>query len=234
MNLFITGANRGIGYAQTKTFLEDGDSVFATYRDEEKSKDLFLLKEIYNERLHLIKGDITKSCDIDNFFHYVIKSVKSIDILINNAGIDYEAHNPGLEEINTELLMKTYEINTVSMVSVTQALLPLLRSSKRGAIVLNTSSGIGSMSNTIKLTRYAYMMSKVAINMFTRIMAHEFKDDGITTISWSPGWVKTRLGTESAPLTLEEAGYLNVKTIKSLNSTHNGKWIDVSGDEWSY
>lgn len=155
--------------------MEEGDLVFATYRDEKQSREFLQLKEQYRRTLFTLKGDVSNSLDVNNFFLKFNYLGKSIDILIYNAGIDIEGHNPGLEENDSELIRETYNINTVSMINVTKSLLPLLRTSERGAIVLNTSSGIISMSNRVKMTRYAYMMSKVAINMLTRIIAFEFK-----------------------------------------------------------
>jgi NAD(P)-dependent dehydrogenase (short-subunit alcohol dehydrogenase family) len=234
MIVFITGANRGIGLYQTKYFLKDEDTVFATFRREENTQELKELKEKYPKHLHLIKGDVTYDDDV-NFFHTsVLKHTEHIDMLINNAGTDFETHEPGLIEDPIDVFSKTYDINTVSMVRVIKNLLPLLEYNTRPSIIVNTSSGIGSMTNEITMTRYAYMMSKAAVNMLSRVMAYEFKDKNIITIAWSPGWVKTRLGTEKATLTLDEAGELNVKVLKSITPYHNGKWVDVSGEVWEF
>ena len=234
MIVFITGANRGIGLAQTKYFLNDGDIVFTTYRNPEDSTELFKLKDKFPKLLHILQGDITIDNDVTKFYTDVLEKQKCIDVLINNAGVDFEGDNPSLTEVSLDLIRDTFEINTIGMIRVIKSLLPLLKASERRAVVCNTSSGIGSMTNEITMTRYGYMMSKASVNMLSRIMAHEFKKDGITTVAWSPGWVKTRLGTENATLTLEEAGKQNVKIIKSLNASHNGKFVDVSGDIWKY
>jgi NAD(P)-dependent dehydrogenase (short-subunit alcohol dehydrogenase family) len=234
MIIFITGANRGIGLYQTKCFLKDGDTVFATYRSEENTQELKELKENFPKHLHLIKGDVTCDDDVKRFYPSVLKHTEHIDMLINNAGTDLETQEPGLIEDPIDVFSKTYDINTVSMVRVIKNLLPLLEYNTKPSIIVNTSSGIGSMTNEITMTRYAYMMSKAAVNMLSRVMAYEFKDKNIITIAWSPGWVKTRLGTEKATLTLDEAGAMNVRVLKSITPYHNGKWVDVSGEVWEF
>ena len=70
--------------------------------------------------------------------------------------------------------------------------------------------------------------------MLTRVMAFEYAESGPTVVSWSPGWVQTRLGTSAATYTLNEGGRRNVTTLKSITSDQSGKLIDVSGEEWSF
>lgn len=234
MYIFITGANRGIGLYQTKYFLKDNDIVFANYRNDENLADLKELQHQFPNQLYLIKGDINNAKDVASFYEQINSKTKYLDILVNNAGIDLETHEPSILEVATDIFSETYQTNTISMVSVVQTLLPLLKNNPHQALIANTSSGIGSMTNEITMTRYAYMMSKAAVNMFSRVLAYELKETRIITIAWSPGWVKTRLGTEKATLTLDEAGAQNVNVLKNINPSHNGLWLDVSGEIWNF
>jgi NAD(P)-dependent dehydrogenase (short-subunit alcohol dehydrogenase family) len=103
-------------------------------------------------------------------------------------------------------LQKTFEVNLFSVINVTTAMLPLLRAAEAGRIV-NLSSIIGSlgMHNApdtflagIKPTAYA--ASKAALNMYTVCLAAALKDTPIKVNSAHPGWVKTDLGTQHAPM----------------------------------
>ena len=236
MIAFITGANRGIGLYQTKYFLADGDTVIATYRQEAEASELFALRKEYEGRCHIIQGDITLDDDVERFKIFAEEFVPAIDILVNNAGIDIEQDNPGIEEVTIDLLEQVFAVNTLGTVRVCKALIPLVRKSllpTRG-LIANTTSGIGTMSATVTMTRYGYMMSKASINMLTRVMAFEYAESGPTVVAWSPGWVQTRLGTSAATYSLNEGGRRNVTTLKSITRDQSGKLIDVSGEEWSF
>jgi NAD(P)-dependent dehydrogenase (short-subunit alcohol dehydrogenase family) len=236
MVVFISGANRGIGLHQAKYFLADGDTVIGTYRDKSASEELFDLAKEHPGRCHTVRGDVRIDADVQNFAVFASTCVAAIDILINNAGIDIEQHNPGLESVPMDLLKEVYDVNTLGSIRVCRALLPLVRKStapNRGLIV-NTTSGIGTMASPVSMTRYGYMMSKAAVCMFSRVMAYEFARTGPTVIAWSPGWVQTRLGTPAATYPLDEAGRLNVNVLKSITSAHNGKLMDISGQEMPF
>ncbi len=174
--------------------------------------------------------------DVERFRTFAEGHVPAIDILVNNAGIDIEQTDPGIEEVGIDVLEHVFAVNTLGTVRVCKALLPLVRKSAlptRG-LIANTTSGIGSMSKPIFMTRYGYMMSKVSINMLTRVMAFEYAENGPTVVAWSPGWVQTRLGTPAATYTLDEGGRGNVTTLKSITREQSGKVIDMSGEEWDF
>ena len=155
MIAFITGANRGIGLYQTKYFLADGDTVIATYRQEAEAAELFALRKEYEDRCHIIQGDITLEDDVERFKVFAEELVPAIDILVNNAGIDIEQDNPGIEEVTIDLLEQVFAVNTLGTVRVCKALIPLVRKSllpTRG-LIANTTSGIGTMSAPVTMTR---------------------------------------------------------------------------------
>jgi NAD(P)-dependent dehydrogenase (short-subunit alcohol dehydrogenase family) len=236
MIIFITGANRGIGLYQTKYFLKDGDTVIATYRQEEESQELLALEKQYPQKCFTVKGDITSDEDVAGFVSFIKDRFSCIDILVNNAGIDIEHHNPGFEEVPLDLVAHVFDVNLLGMMRVTKALLPFVKKSKTlcKGLIANTSSGIGTMAFEVTMTRYGYMMSKAAVNMMTRVMAFEYKETGPTVIAWSPGWVKTRLGTEAATYSLDEAGQKNVLVLKSITPDKHGLLMDIAGYEMPY
>jgi NAD(P)-dependent dehydrogenase (short-subunit alcohol dehydrogenase family) len=103
-------------------------------------------------------------------------------------------------------LKKTFDTNFFAVVGLTQTLLPLIRKSEAGRIV-NLSSILGSL--TLHATKgspiegskaLAYNSSKAALNSFTIHLAHELADTKIKVNSAHPGWVKTDMGTEAAPM----------------------------------
>ena len=134
--------------------------------------------------------------------------------------MDFPGFMPGnsTETVSMDILKQTFEINYFAPIALTQKLLPLLKKSTAGRIV-NVSSIMGSLalhadSNSpiygIKLL--AYNSSKTALNQFTLHLAEEIKDSPIKVNSAHPGWVKTDLGGEYAPMSIEDG----VKTIVDL------------------
>jgi len=138
-----------------------------------------------------------------------------LDILINNAGISkekstsYTVNTSPDVEINT--IKEVYETNLFAVISLTQLMLPLLRKSDAARIV-NLSSELGSLnlhadtnSSIFKIKKFAYNSSKTALNQFTIHLAESLIDTKVKVNSVSPGWVKTDMGTQYAPLGITEA-----------------------------
>ena len=115
-----------------------------------------------------------------------------------------------VSEVPSELLHKVFETNFFAQVALTGALLPLLRKSEAGRIV-NLSSILGSLtlhadpnSPIYNAKSFAYDASNPALNAFTVHLAWELRDTNIKVNSAHPGWVKTDMGGEQAPMELSE------------------------------
>jgi NAD(P)-dependent dehydrogenase (short-subunit alcohol dehydrogenase family) len=122
-----------------------------------------------------------------------------LDVLVNNAGVQGEvatnAATAPLDDVH-----ETMETNLFGAWRLTQALLPLLRTSPRARIV-NVSSGAGQLSD-MNGGYPGYRISKTALNALTRVLANE--ETGILTNSMCPGWVRTDMGGSAAPRSVEE------------------------------
>jgi NAD(P)-dependent dehydrogenase (short-subunit alcohol dehydrogenase family) len=104
----------------------------------------------------------------------------------------------------------------------------MLAKSERPRII-NVSSGLSSVSTKDNNRYYAYSISKVALNMLTRMMAHEFAPSGVTTVAVSPGWVKTDMGGKEAHLSPEESAQSLAEAIKTIGPELNGQFLDRDG-----
>jgi NAD(P)-dependent dehydrogenase (short-subunit alcohol dehydrogenase family) len=125
-----------------------------------------------------------------------------VDLLINNAGIFPMAAT--LSEINFDNITRTLAVNTIGPMRVTRTMLPNLRNGKTKKIV-NITSNLGSITGNTDGRFYGYRESKAALNMFTRSLAAELRDDGFICIVMNPGWVQTDMGGPSAPLQAPES-----------------------------
>ncbi|MGN6713524.1 SDR family NAD(P)-dependent oxidoreductase [Anaerocolumna jejuensis] len=184
----ITGADRGLGLAVVKEFLEKGYKVFAGQYMAEWG-ELADLKKEYDEDLHIIPLDVGSDISVKNAFDLVTKETDSIDMLVNNAGIAGSAGDIyELEELERGLAM--YNTNCLGALRMVHAFLPLLErgGEKRLCFV---SSEAGSISVCHRQEGYVYPMSKTALNMAVRLLFEDLNPRDYTFRLYHPGWVKS-------------------------------------------
>jgi NAD(P)-dependent dehydrogenase (short-subunit alcohol dehydrogenase family) len=214
----ITGANKGIGFETARQLGKQGITVILGARDLAKGAAAAetLKKEGIDARA--VKLDVVNPADIKAVTEKIEKDFGELDILVNNAGIALESFfgNSTLET-SEETLRKTFETNFFAVVAVTKALLPLLKKSDAGRIV-NVSSILGSLS--LQATEgspiyeakiFSYNASKAALNAYTIHLAHALKDTKIKVNSAHPGWVKTDMGTDAAPMEIVDGAKTEVE-----------------------
>ena len=99
------------------------------------------------------------------------------------------------------MLSETLETNLIGTLRITQEFLPLLMNS-RDPLIINLSSGAGQLDGEPQPWAPAYSISKTALNMLTQQLSVALPD--VTVNSMCPGWCRTEMGGEDAPLTPEE------------------------------
>lgn len=220
----ITGASKGLGFETAYQLGVKGYTVIVAARTQQKSNET--AEKLKSKGVHAVgmQLDVVNDNDVDNLSKSINEHFGKLDVLVNNAGVqlDFPGFMPGnsTETVSIDILKQTFEINYFAPIALTQKLLPLLKKSTAGRIV-NVSSIMGSLalhadSNSpiygIKLL--AYNSSKTALNQFTLHLAEAIKDSPIKVNSAHPGWVKTDLGGEYAPMSIEDG----VKTIVDLST----------------
>jgi NAD(P)-dependent dehydrogenase (short-subunit alcohol dehydrogenase family) len=219
---FITGGNRGLGFETARILGKQGITVILGSRDLKKGQEAAeKLRGEGVKSVEAVRFDVTKTADHQEVYDYIAKKYGKLDILINNAGMfDEGVARPADQTIpyNTttsvgqDNLRKTFETNFFQPIDLTVTLLPLIKKSPAGRIV-NLSSVLGSLtlhsdpkSPIYPKKGFAYDASKTALNAFTVHLAHELRDTPIKVNSAHPGWVKTEMGGEAAPMELSEGG----------------------------
>lgn len=217
----VTGANRGIGLETVRQLAEKGVTILLAARKLTSAQEAAtqLKAEGLNE-LYPIQLDVTNSSDRVAAAQQIEKQFGRLDILVNNAGIaPREGTLLDKRTVNTseEELQEVFNTNLFAVLLLTHDLLPLLEKSDAGRIV-NVSSSLGSLTlhahpdNPLSHTkRFSYNASKAALNLFTIHLAQELQDTKIKVNSVHPGWVKTELGTDSAPMNLPEGAKTSVE-----------------------
>src|SRR3984957_8707133 len=214
---FITGGNRGIRF-QTAIELKDaGVKVVIGSRDLAQGEQAVAKLRAAGVDADVLQFDINKPADAQAAYDYFDSHYGRLDILVNNAGIaagTFPGTGPehSATQVPADLLHKVFETNFFAQVALTNALLPLIRKSDAGRIV-NLSSILGSLalhadpkSPIYHAKSFAYDASKTALNAFTVHLAYELRDTKIKVNSAHPGWVKTDMGGQSAPMELSDGG----------------------------
>lgn len=220
----ITGASKGLGFETAYQLGVKGYTVIVTARTQQKSNESAEILKSKGINAVGMQLDVVNNNDIDNISKSINEHFGILDILVNNAGVqlDFPGFMPGnsTETVSMDILKQTFEINYFAPIALTQKLLPLLKKSNAGRIV-NVSSIMGSLTLHADLNSpiygiklLAYNSSKTALNQFTLHLAEALKDSPIKANSAHPGWVKTDLGGEYAPMSIEDG----VKTIVDLST----------------
>lgn len=218
---FITGANKGLGFQTAKELAQKGMKVLVGARNQERGEAAVAALKEEGLDAEFVQVDVSDSASIKQAANTIASNWGQLDVLVNNAGIIHPNESWEQNSINSltqNVLRATFETNFFGLVDLTQQLVPLIKKSPQGNIV-NVSSILGSLqeandpaSDYYSVKPFAYNASKAAVNSFTIHLATALKDDNIKVNSAHPGWVQTDLGTEHAPLTVEQGA----KTIVDL------------------
>ena len=218
-NIFITGGNRGIGKGLVEIFSEN-NKVFFSARDKQKAKSV--TESIGNENIDYVIMDVADERNVLNGIEYLREKTDSIDILINNAGILIPGlkHKIDAVETDDESILKTFNINTVGVLRVCKAVLPLMRPTSR---IINISSGMGQMEG-MSTGSVAYRLSKSSLNALTIVLSKELLSRDIKVNAICPGWVQTDMGGYEATLTVKES-VESIKKFALSDNFPNGKFL---------
>ena len=233
----ITGGNRGIGFETAKQLGEKGVTIVVGSRKLSDAEGAAAKLKAQGIDAYGIQLDVTKPADRDAAYKFIDEKFGKLDILINNAGIaggDFFTNTTS--KTTQEELKSVYETNFFSVVALTQQLLSLVKKSDAGRIV-NLSSILGSLalhadpkSPIAGSKLFSYNSSKAALNAFTIHLADELKNTPIKVNSIHPGWVKTEMGTEAAPMEIPEGAKTSVAAALLGDDGPSGHFIHL-GEE---
>lgn len=221
--VLITGANRGIGLEFARQYSAAGWRVIGTARQPDAAEELDAVAA------RVLQLEVTDPSSVDRLAEDLAGT--PIDLLINNAGIQPLMWT--LAEVDFDAFERALAVNTVGPVRVTRALLPNLRLGELHKIV-NITTNLSSITENTDGGFYGYRESKAALNMFTKSLAAELGPDGFICIVLHPGWVKTDLGGEQAPLEVEDSVRGMLGVIDRLAPADNGSFRTHAGEQMSW
>lgn len=191
--VLITGATDGLGRAAALLLATRGYRVFAAGRSAEKRANLEALAHEKSLPLETIEMDVCGDASVQGAVREVLARARAIDVLINNAGVNYVGT---VEELLLEDWRHQFEANVFGVVRVTQAVLPHMRERRRGRILM-MSSVSGFLTPP---AQGAYSSSKHALEGLSNALRLEMYSFGIDVVLIEPGYIVT--GIQQAALEL--------------------------------
>ena len=153
-------------------------------------------------------------------------SGRAVDILINNAGI-LDCGNVSFEKLQIDDLSRSIAVNTLGPMKITQLLLPKL-SESASPRVFHMTSQMGSIADNRSGGYYFYRISKAALNMFNKSFSQDYPN--IPSIVIHPGWVRTDMGGDHAPISPDIAAINISDLILTANNLSSGNFYNYKGE----
>jgi len=225
--VLITGANRGIGLEHVRRFAGRGIHVFATARAPAKATELIEVAEASSGLVTVLPYDAA-----DPGAPALIKAAVGstpIDLLFANAGIMGDK-TLALGSVDVEEVLQLVRINALAPLKLAEALTDNVASSTSKLIAFQ-SSQMGSISDNSSGGYYAYRVSKAALNMIAKGVANDLKSRGVIVLALHPGWVKTRMGSQIAPVTLDQCVLGQQSLFDRLTVADSGRFYNYDGKQ---
>jgi NAD(P)-dependent dehydrogenase (short-subunit alcohol dehydrogenase family) len=201
----ITGTGRGLGKELARQYADDGWKVIGTER-----------RELEMTNREQIAGFARK-----------LKG-QPIDLLFCNAGT-YGPRGMRLGNLDYAAWEEVLRVNLLGPAALIEALVENVAASERKVIAV-MSSRLGSIAETSG-SSFVYSTSKAALNALAKGLSVTLASRGVIVVALSPGWVRTDMGGENAPLTPEQSVGGLKKVISGLRPTDSGKFLSHDGTE---
>jgi len=193
--VLITGATDGLGRATALLLAQRGYRVFAAGRSAEKRAQLDALAREKKLPLETLELDVCDDTSVQLAVTDVLAKTGAIDVLFNNAGVNFTA---AVEDLHMEDWRRQFETNFFGVLRVTQAVVPHMRERMRGRIVMMSSvSGFVTAP-----TQGAYSSSKFALEAMSNALRLELYPFGVQVVLIEPGYIVT--GIQQAALELSK------------------------------
>lgn len=262
----VTGASRSMGLQFVKSLLQSNSShrshpdstIIACCRDPLHATALwdFIndLSDKEKDRIKVQKLDVTSDEDIQNLASYIQNNTNGrVDALYNVAGVLGDGQmtagpEKNISQFNRSWFQSQMDTNAISPMMISAALVPFMKVSRKemkeqsraSSVIVNMSARVGSIGdlNGPGLGWHSYRMSKVALNMGTRALAHELKRHGIWTIALYPGFTDTDMSLPFQRPGMKEKGMVfpveftverMLDVVQGMKEEHSGGFYDWSG-----
>ena len=235
-SVLITGTSKGIGFETALIMARAGHTVHATMRNPDASPALQETADKENLPITVSAMDVDSDTSVKEAFERIHASGSTIDVLVNNAGIE---RNGSVEELPFEDFRAVMETNYFGVIRCLHAVLPRMRERKSGCII-NVASVAGQIANS---PLSAYNASKHALEALSECLAQEMRPFNVRVAIIEPGIIDTsmaqRLGEDTNPSHYRQVARFSDLFTASLKnpaepSLVGQKILEVAdSDEWT-
>ncbi|MGY8818179.1 MAG: SDR family oxidoreductase [Pseudomonadales bacterium] len=218
--VLVIGASRGLGLGLAKQFSSEGWQVIATVRNSQQAEALNQIPRVSVETL-----DMNDAASVDALAKRLEGT--QLDVLFVNAGVAGPQDKPATQATEAEVA-QLFFTNAVAPLRLAEQLRPAVNP-ERGVIVF-MSSILGSVETGPGMGMSLYGASKAALNHMTRTFVSELGETGLTVLSMHPGWVKTDMGGDQAPLDVETSTRGMVEQVTQALGRGGHHYLDYQGE----
>jgi NAD(P)-dependent dehydrogenase (short-subunit alcohol dehydrogenase family) len=225
--VLITGANRGIGLEHARRFAARGARVFATARSPGDAVELKALAAAHEGRVEQLAyeaGDAAAPARLK-----AALGDTPLDLYFANAGATGDK-TKSFGSVDVEDVLRLVRINALAPLKLAEALAGNVAASQRKLMAFQ-SSRMGSIGDNASGGYYAYRLAKNALNMIVKNVSIDLKPRGVIVVALHPGWVRTRMGGDGAPVSVEECVSGQQRLFDGLTPAHSGHFYNYDGSE---
>jgi 3-oxoacyl-[acyl-carrier protein] reductase len=205
----VTGAAQGIGRAIAALLAEQGAALLLCDVNREKTEETACEIGAGGATCLACMADVTRPADADALVQDAVQRLGAVDVLVNNAGITRDNVLLRMKEDQWDQVMA---VNLKGTFNCTRAAIRAMLRQKRGTVI-NIASITGLMGNAGQAN---YSASKAGVIGFTKAVAREYADRGITVNAVAPGFIQTAM-TDAIPEKEREA-LINQIPLKRLGT----------------
>jgi NAD(P)-dependent dehydrogenase (short-subunit alcohol dehydrogenase family) len=221
--VLVVGASRGIGLEFARQYAADGHRVLATHR---KPEDAAALTELGARPIALDVLDPAQLAGLG-----LQLRGEHIDIAILNAGV-YGPRSSGLAAPTADEFDAVMRTNVWAPMQLMSLLAPPLAAAQGKLVAI--SSRMGSTALMASSNGWLYRASKAALNSALKAASLELGPQGVICMAFHPGWVRTAMGGAGADLDVRDAVAGMRRVIAAANASHNGKFLNYTGEQFDW
>jgi NAD(P)-dependent dehydrogenase (short-subunit alcohol dehydrogenase family) len=230
----VTGANKGIGYEVARGLGKENIAVMVAARNPSLGKAAAANLNAEGGHAEFLELDVTKPVTVVAAVDTIQRQYGHLDILVNNAGIVQPGDGPP-SAADPAAIRRVLDVNFFGVLAVTQAMLPLVRKSSSGRIVM-VSSGLGSITMNadpawmyVAIKPLGYNGSKAMLNMMTVQLAWELRGTPIKVNTVDPGYTATDLNGHSGHQTIAEGAAEIIRQCLISDDAPSGGFFNTDG-----
>jgi NAD(P)-dependent dehydrogenase (short-subunit alcohol dehydrogenase family) len=238
-NALIVGASRGIGLEFVRQLSRNDqiERLYAACRSPETATELLKLAE-QEPKLQLLPLDVTEEAQIQSAIGHIQTQTPQLHAVINCVGLLHDGDfqpEKGLRQIDTEKLLRYFQVNSISAILLAKHLVPLFKHTQP-SLLATLSAKVGSIEDNQIGGWYGYRASKAAQNMLMKNAAIEYKRSCPNTIiaQLHPGTTDTQLSQPFQRNVPPEKLFSTERTVTQLLDVLAGLSITDSGNFWSW